>query len=140
MTGGATTHRDTSKRTTEWVNLITSTPGPDLPWEFSFHCIAKMNSHQVIMIGGKDHPERTLIVNVETSEMSRGPDLWQHGGRVAHSCAHIRHNNGSHYVIAASGYSVESHYTSEIINADNATPSWSPGDNLYVENRIFCEC
>ena len=85
------------------------------------------------MIGGEDHPQQTLIVNVKTSDMSRGPDLRQNGGRLAHSCAQIRHNNGSIYVIAVGGWHAESSHTSEILNVDDETPGWSPGDNLNVD-------
>ena len=131
MTGGLT-----AETSSEFVNLVRSKPATDkLPWKFSYHCIAMMNSNEneVIMIGGKDFPERTLIVNWNGIEpiFTQGPYLWQNGGRAAHSCAQIKHNNGSKYVIAAGGYNEESHYTSEILNVDDLTSGWYPGKDFW---------
>ena len=127
MTGG-----EEAETSTEWVNLIAATPGPDLPWRFSYHCIAKMSSgdDKVIMIGGLDDPKKTSIFDVKTNSFTTGPELWQNCGRLMHACAHIRHKNGSNYVIAASGYTIESHFTSEILNADDLSSGWSPGEDF----------
>ena len=130
MTGGLT-----AETSSEFINLVRSRPATDeLPWKFSYHCIAMMNSNEnkVIMIGGKDFPERTLTVNWSNEDIfAQGPDLWQNGGRAAHSCAQIKHNNGSKYVIAAGGYNEESHYTSEILNVDDLTSGWYPGKDFW---------
>ena len=129
----------------EVVNLTTARPGPPLPWEFSQHCIAKMGSKYkdyVIMIGGHKHPNRTLIGATKSNSGDfwaipnwLGPKLRQDGGRKGHSCTHIKHNNGSNYVIVAGGYSNVSQSTSEILNTDlcneHACPSsWYPGEDF----------
>ena len=122
----------------EVVNLTTARPGPPLPWKFSQHCVAKMGSRykdHVIMIGGSNHPNRTLIGANSAWSWTHGPNLWQNGGRKGHSCTHIKHNNGSSYVIVAGGYSNVSQSTSEILNTDlcneHACPSsWYPGEDF----------
>ena len=134
MTGGLGV-----EKSVEVVNLTTARPGPPLPWKFSHHCIAKMGSRykdHVIMIGGRKHPNRTLIGAGSAWSLTHGPNLWQNGGRTSHSCTHIKHNNGSHYVIVAGGYSNVSQSTSEILNTDLCnehacpTSSWYPGEDF----------
>ena len=130
----------------EVVNLTAARPGPPLPWKFSYHCIAKMGSKykdHVIMIGGHKHPNLTLIGATKSNSGDfwakpswLGPKLLQDGGRRSHSCTHIKHNNGSHYVIVAGGYSNVSQSTSEILNTDLCnehacpTSSWYPGEDF----------
>ena len=141
MTGGIAV-----EKSVEVVNLTTARPGPPLPWEFSYHCIAKMGSKYkdyVIMIGGHKHPNRTLI----GATKSNSGDFWakpswlgpklQDGGRWSHSCTHIKHNNGSNYVIVAGDHwnSLESHSTSEILNTDGCneytcSSGWYPGEDF----------
>ena len=123
----------------EVVNLTTARPGPPLPWKFSQHCVAKMGSRykdHVIMIGGSNHPNRTLIGANSAWSWTHGPNLWQNGGRRAHSCTHIKHNNGSNYVIVAGGHSFQDiHSTSEILNTDDCDlydcfRGWYPGKDF----------
>ena len=133
MTGGITV-----EMSVEVVNLTTARPGPPLPWKFSYHCIAKMGSKykdHVIMIGGHDFPNWTLIGANSAWSWTHGPNLWQNGGRKGHSCTHIKHNNGSSYVIVAGGYSNVSQSTSEILNTDlcnehSCPSSWYPGEDF----------
>ena len=127
--------------TTELVDLNGATSGPDLPWEFRYHCVAKMNTSHSILVGGY-YSTRTVIVTLENFQMTKGPDLGGNG-RQYHSCAHIRHNNGSNYVIAAGGRYYEdneNHYldTSEILNADEVfSNGWSPGKET-ITNQPPC--
>ena len=137
VTGG-----ETEEISTEVVNLATTRQGHELPWKFSYHCIAKMDNSdytKVIIIGGKNYPERTAIGATRPNGgpyWVAGPNLWQNGGRVAHSCAHIKHNNGSNYVIVAGGHSFQDiHSTSEILNTDDCDlydcfRGWYPGKDF----------
>ena len=112
-----------------------ATLGPNLPWELGTHCVTKMNTSHYIIIGGylNDYPKRTIMVNFNTLEMTRGPDL-AGSGRTWHVCAHIRHNNGTNYVIAAGGqHSNNAKHKlddSEIFNVDNPSNVWYPGINI----------
>ena len=115
--------------TTELVDLDGAVSGLDLPWEFGSHCITMLNMSHFIMVGGipNNNLNRSLIVNSDTFEMTRGPDL-AGSGRYSHVCAHIRHNNGSNYVIAAGGMSAGQYTdTSEILDVDNVSNGWYPG-------------
>ena len=119
--------------TSEEVALNGITIGIDLPWEFKEHCVAKMNTSHHIMIGGNKYPKSTLIVN-SNYEMTSGPDL-AGDGRYQHACAHIKHKNGSNYVIAVGGYLMNvpispiALRTSEILDVDKKDKpiSWSKG-------------
>ena len=104
-------------------------PGIDLPWEFRYHCITMLNQSHSIMVGGFYKPTQSLIVNLDTFNVTKGPDL-AGSGRYAHACAHIRHNNGSNFVIATGGAGTDD--TSEILNTDNAL-QWSPGIFKYLK-------
>ena len=128
-------------KTTELIDLNDgATLGPDLPWEFRYHCVAKMNTSHSIIVGGY-HPTRTLIVNLVTFQMTKGPDLTGNG-RGYHACAYISHNNGSNFVIAAGGRYYEdngNHYldTSEILNVDKVTSNgWFSGILLKETNQF----
>ena len=54
-------------------------------------------------------------------------------GRIQHSCAHIKHKNGSNYVIVVGGYDSKNDYlkTSDILTfepkAHASDLKWSPG-------------
>ena len=113
--------------TTELVDLDGAVSGKKLPWNFSRHCIIMMNKSHSILVGGAGNPKQSLIVNLDTFEMTTGPNLTGRG-RTDHACAHIRHYNGSNYVIAAGGGpDTDTLTTSEVLNVDNALNLWSPG-------------
>ena len=70
------------------------------------HCIAKMNTSHNIILGGNIAATKTYIVNSKVGvnwEWHDGPDL-PGDGRFQHACAHIKHKNGSNYVIAVGGH------------------------------------
>ena len=124
--------------TSEEVALSGITIGIDLPWEFKEHCVAKMNTSHHIMIGGNKYPKSTLIVNSNIFNIyTSGPDL-AGDGRYQHACAHIKHKNGSNYVIAVGGYLINEPdnnvalQTTEILDVDNKG-SWVTGKGyMYI--------
>ena len=138
VTGGyGSSQNPTSSETSEFIDEKGATSGPDLQWKFYSHCATMMNSTHGILTGGDDgYPRRTLMVNLDNFEMTRGPDLKEYG-RLTHSCAHIRHSNGSNFIIAVGGqyYNDGYHYsdTTEILDADEASKPngcWNPGKKL----------
>ena len=139
ITGGFGDPNSGATRTSEIVDGSIVTRGPDLPWEFRYHCVAKMNTSHSIIVGGY-YPTRTLIVNLVTFEMTKGPDLTGNG-RGYHSCAYISHNNGSNFVIAAGGRYYEdngNHYldTSEILDVDKVSSNgWFSGICTSYKNK-----
>ena len=88
------------EKTSEWIDLNQhkAITGPELPWEFSYGCATNMNTTHAILLGGSDHPTRSLIVDFEyidvgVTRFTRGPDL----------------------------------DTTEILNVDLVSNGWSPG-------------
>ena len=129
MAGGIGTS-DQSESSSVLVNFNgSSAVVPDLPGHFWEHCVTKFNASHHIIIGGAKSPKLTFLVNTKTFELTHGAILIG-SGRQDHACAHIRHNNGSIYVIAAGGSSAGEYTdTSEILDADNESNGWSPGMN-----------
>ena len=124
-------------KTTEIINLNGATKyGPPLPWEFYEHCVAMMVAQYVIIVGGFFHPTSTLIVDTFNFEaMFEGPQLAGEG-RTGHACEHIKHSNGSNYVIVVGGYEQlldgSNNYlmNSLILNVNDNEPlhsTWSAG-------------
>ena len=125
MTGGSEYEPlGDSMSTTELVDMNGTTSGPDLPADLTDHCIAKMNTSHSIIIGGLFEPVKTFVIHSDTFEMTKGPDLTC-AGRYDLGCAHIRHKNGSNYVIAAGGnYGHNGLDTSEILNVNSSSNHW----------------
>ena len=73
-----------------------------LPWKFERHCAIELNQTHAMLTGGKDHPapSRTLIVNLNNSETTRGPDF-KVSVRYSHACSRLSHPNGTNYIIVA---------------------------------------
>ena len=138
MIGGGNTENPNSDapKTTELLDLNGGSKyGKPLPWKFYEHCAAKMIGQYVIIVGGFFHPTSTLIVDTWNFEsMFEGPQL-AGVGRTGHTCTHIKHNNGSNYVIVAGGYTLHGLFldTSEIliINDDDVSSSrWITGKTV----------
>ena len=98
-----------AEKTSELIDLHQrkAISGPDLPWEFSYGCATRLNTTHAILLGGQDHPTRSLFVDFEhmtvgDTRFTRGPDLAGHG-RYHLACAQIKHSNGSNFIIAVGG-------------------------------------
>ena len=148
VTGGG---KDNARKTTEWVDSNGATPGPSLPWSFHLHCVAKMNTTHYILIGGQDNPKQTLITAFDPAfDLTRSENnnkiLWTIGpelrgnGRSSHACAHIRHRNGSNYVIAVGGQNIKDKITldtTEILNADDPSNGWTEGEINQLNSCLW---
>ena len=105
-------------KTTEFVQLNQSTalPGPDLPFPFKRHCMAKINENLVVIIGGEYSETNVLIVDINNNfSMSYGPKIINE--RYMHTCGTFK-NNGKTNVIVAGGYNGT--------NMVNMTEIWDP--------------
>ena len=93
-------------KTTEIIDMKgdgKSKYGPPLPWAFYEHCAVKMHGQYVIVIGGIFKPTSTLFIDTwNVKNMFEGPPL-PGVGRTGHACEHIKHRNGSNYVIVTGG-------------------------------------
>ena len=124
--------------TTELVDLKKETiyGHTDLPWEFTEHCVAKMNTSHFIMTGGRKYPMRTLIAQSHGNSelgltLTRGPNLPY--PRYQHTCTHIRHKNGSNYVIVAGGHFA----TGDEEHADDTTDILDVDKNIWFRGIIY---
>ena len=128
MIGGFDENDSDSWTTTEMVDKNGAILGPNLPWGFTNHCVAKIDEVTAIIIGGSYKPSATLWLELyydHFNSTTEGPKLNGYG-RINHACATIRADNGSIYVIAAGGLVVSGNVvldTSEILSEDG----WHPG-------------
>jgi hypothetical protein len=126
MTGG---WLDGSGRTksTEFVQLTGTTPGPDLPLEVAFHCLVSLNDTHVLLIGGKDgtFSKATFFFNTDHKTWTNGPSLIL--GRNYHSCALFKSPQHGHTdtVIVTGGYNGGHLASTEFLNLDRN--SWESG-------------
>ena len=126
------------------LNGITN--GVDLPLEMKEHCITKLNDTHNIILGGKFlSATKTYIFN-SNFEVTDGPSL-PGDGRYQHACAHIRHKNGSMYVIVVGGHlnddpkNPTALRTSDILDVNNKnTPmNWFTGKwYRYIALEVPC--
>ena len=131
-----------SEHTSESIDFNGGYQVQQLQWDFSKHCVTKFNTTYNIIIGGVKFPQKTLLVHSKTFEMIPG-EVLTGSGRHSLTCAHIRHNNGSNYVIAAGGYSdyEEILSTSEILNTDDCnlddcSSDWYPGEDFFCRTLV----
>jgi hypothetical protein len=125
LTGG---YLDGSGRTksTEFVQLSGSTPGPDLPLEVSSHCLVSLNDTTILLIGGylphEIKSKATFFYNTDHKTWTDGPSLTI--GRSNPSCALFKSPQHGHTdtVIVTGGYNVAS---TEFLNLESN--SWQSG-------------
>ena len=110
---------------TEFVDQNGSTPGPNLPYTFRYHCSSYMNSTHSIIVGGQvDELEsgKSVIVQMSDFTMTDGPILNSNKDeRIA--CGNFQHANGTKYVILAGGVVV----TTQLLNVDSINEGWYSG-------------
>ena len=86
-----------------------SLPGPDLPYPVSEHCLAKINSTTVLLIGGNNG--QSTAVNTTLFYSTKQPDAgWTYGpslknARALHACGSLQDSTLQEYrlVVVASG-------------------------------------
>jgi hypothetical protein len=128
MTGG---DFDGSERTksTEFVQLTGTTPGPDLPLGVAFHCLVSLNDTTVILIGGSlqdgTRSKATFYHNTDHKTWTDGPSLIT--GRGYHSCALFKSPQHGHTdtVIVTGGHKGYDLASTEFLNLDSN--SWESG-------------
>ena len=78
--------------------------GPELPWNFDRHCMAKINDSHVILTGGWYNGTETLLVDTKSDfEMKPGPSMTNKRGD--HTCGIFTdQGNGYDWVIVAGGF------------------------------------
>jgi hypothetical protein len=128
LTGG---WLDTGGRTksTEFVQLTGSTPGPDLPLEVAYHCLVSLNDTTILLIGGRlldgTRSNATYYYNTDHKTWTDGPSLTI--GRSVHSCALFKSPQHGHTdtVIVTGGWNDGSIDSTELLNLESN--SWQSG-------------
>ena len=130
VTGGESsdTYSNSSKQSIEIVDENGShSSGSKLSWNFHKHCSIKLNQTHVILTGGSPYPSKTLIINLNNSEMTRGPDF-EVSKRDSHACSRLSHPNGTNYIIVAGGYSdLDILKSTEMLDVNNIRRGWYEG-------------
>jgi hypothetical protein len=136
ITGGYVQDLNYETKTTEFVQLNGSSPGPDLPHKVGYHCLVSLNDSTVILIGGMQNglyleDTNTFYYNNDNKTWTEGPSLIN--GRFWHSCALFKNplNGNAETVIVTGGYNDKGTLVStEFLNLDS--DSWTLGRNLYI--------
>jgi hypothetical protein len=130
MTGG---QLDDTRRTksTEFVQLTGTTPGPDLPLEVSNHCLVSLNETTLLLMGGYisgGASNSTYYYNTDHKTWTDGPSMIT--GKAQHSCALFKSPQHGHTdtVIVTGGYNSGYPASPEILNLDSN--SWRSGKGL----------
>jgi hypothetical protein len=122
-------HNNARTKSTEFVLLTGTTPGPDLPLEVSGHCLVSLNDIMAFLIGGKlstkTWSEATFFYNSDHKTWSEGPLLIT--ARVGHSCALFKSPQHGHTdtVIVTGGFNGVVLDSTEFLNLDSN--SWTSG-------------
>ena len=134
MTGGESSdsYSNSSKQSIEIVDGNESySSRTKLPWDFYKHCSIKLNQTHAILTGGAKYPIKTLIINLNDFETTRGPDF-KVSKRDSHACSRLSHHNGTNYIIIAGGYSdLDISKSTEILDIDNVDRGWYQGKTKH---------
>lgn len=152
VTGGSYTYTDPDvgfvrHKSTELVSLDKSEPFVDLPIALNQHCLAQVNSRQVILTGGYGHGEEgstaftgfgpdgdfgwsksTYLFNIQDRTWSEAGDLRLE--RDSHGCA-VFHFDSTKVIVVAGGFSKRaSDTTVEFLRMDELSRGWQSGPKL----------
>ena len=129
VTGGQSSFSKSSKKSIEIVDENGSqSSGHQLLWDFHKHCSVVLNQTHAMLTGGYDHPNGTLIINLNNSEATRGP-YFQVNERDAHACARLSHHNGTNFIVVAGGSDKAANIikSSEVLDIDDIDQGWFQG-------------
>jgi hypothetical protein len=123
MTGGYLPGNVRTK-STEFVQLTGTSPGPDLPLEVAYHCLVSLNDTTALLIGGQlqsgNFLKATWFYNTDHKTWTDGPSLTI--GRYLHSCALFKSPQHGHTdtVIVTGGRNGGNYLAStEFLNLDS---------------------
>jgi hypothetical protein len=144
LTGGFKT-KSTRTKSTEFVQLTGTTPGPDLPFEVVKHCLVSLNDTTALLIGGlypnETSSKATSYFNFEDKIWTVGPSLMT--GRFIHSCALFKSPQYSYTdtVIVTGGHNEQDNASTstEFLNVYSNNPSWTSGIiicNYYIQITV----
>jgi hypothetical protein len=130
MTGGMIQSGFQKTKSTEFVQLTGTTPGPDLPLVVAEHCLVSLNDTTALLIGGelqdRTYSKATIFYNKDDKTWTNGPSIIT--GRAGHSCALFKSPQHGHTdtVIVTGGYNRANELAStEFLNLESN--SWESG-------------
>jgi hypothetical protein len=116
-------------KSTEFVQLTGTTPGPDLPLEVANHCLVSLNDTTLLLIGGylqnRTRSKASIYYNTDHMTWTDGPSLTI--GRTGHSCALFKSPQHGHTdtVIVTGGQNAGNLASTEFLSLESN--SWQSG-------------
>jgi hypothetical protein len=117
-------------KSTEFVQLTGTTPGPDLPLEVAYHCLVSLNDTTALLIGGQlqdgTSSKFTWFYNTDHKTWTDGPSLIL--GRYYHSCALFKspqHGHTDTVIVTGGGNGTNYLASTELLNLESN--SWQSG-------------
>ena len=114
-------------KTTELISSTGTKKGIDFPVTIGHHCSFKINATHGLVTGGWQDGSRstsTWFVELTTSTFTPGPTLKMK--RSSHGCATF-HLGSKTYGIASGGYNGKYLDSTEIIDLDQSSLTWTEG-------------
>jgi hypothetical protein len=111
-------------KSTEFVQLTGTSPGPDLPLEVAGHCLVSLNDTTALLIGGRlqsgTNSKATWFYNTDHKTWTDGPSLTI--GRFFHSCALFKspqHGHTDTVIVTGGNNAITAQHSTEIMNLDS---------------------
>ena len=114
-------------KTTELISSSGSEEGIKFPVTILAHCSFPNNSTHAIVTGGiqdGSNSASTWYVDLTTTRVTPGPTMKT--GRSSHGCSTVQHGTKS-YGIVSGGYDGRYLDTTEMIDLDQDSPTWTEG-------------
>jgi hypothetical protein len=133
ITGG-TLQGGVITKSTEFVQLTGTRPGPDMPLEVYDHCLVSLNDTTVFLIGGvlSDYTssKATFYYNTDHQTWTEGPSMYT--ARDEHSCALFKSplHGYTDTVIVTGGLNSQYLASTEFFNVDNT---------FWTSGKVNCE-
>ena len=112
---------------TELISSSGSAQGNDFPVTILGHCSFPFNATHGIVTGGfqdGEYSAKTWYVDLTTTRVTPGPTMKT--GRYEHGCSVFQHGTKS-YGIISGGWAGSRLDSTEMINLDQESPSWTEG-------------
>ena len=114
-------------KSTELISSSGSEEMTDFPVKIVGHCSFKINATHAIVTGGFQDgwgSSNTWYVDLTTTRVTPGPTMKT--GRSSHGCSTVQHGTKS-YGIVSGGYDGRYLDTTEMIDLDQDSPTWTEG-------------
>jgi len=128
---GGTDGNDNDLKTTELISFSGSEEGNKFPVRIGNHCSFPLNATHGIVTGGDQDwyiSASTWYVDLTTTRVTPGPTMKT--GRRSHGCSVFQHGTKSYGIVSGGRYSDGLLDSTEIIELDQESPTWTEGPKL----------